>query len=232
MSLASRLLFVGIATLIYLALAILAYGGFSNLHPHPAVIALLVVFVALCVASAFTTGGNLSAGVREDRGNRWVVAPIMILGLLLAFVPPWSDHHDVWTIGGEATRWIGVVLVAIGGTLRIWPVYVLGNRFSGLVAIQPDHALVTTGPYAFIRHPSYLGLLIGALGWALAFRSGIGVVLALLLVPLDRRAHQLRRGTAARAVRRRVRCLSRANVTHDSQDILRRSSHEPCNFSL
>ena len=59
----------------------------------------------------------------------------------------------------------------------------LGDRFSGLVAIQPGHRLVTSGVYGVIRHPSYLGLLISSLGWGLAFRSGIGVLLAALLVP-------------------------------------------------
>ena len=58
-----------------------------------------------------------------------------------------------------------------------------GARFSGLVAIQPGHTLVTTGPYGVIRHPSYLGLLINALGWALAFRSGVGVLLTALIIP-------------------------------------------------
>jgi len=67
--------------------------------------------------------------------------------------------------------------------LRLWPVFVLGNRFSGLVAIQPGHRLVTTGVYRVIRHPSYLGLLITSLGWALAFRSGVGLVLTALLIP-------------------------------------------------
>jgi protein-S-isoprenylcysteine O-methyltransferase Ste14 len=67
--------------------------------------------------------------------------------------------------------------------LRIWPVFVLGRRFSGLVAIQPGHTLVTSGVYGVIRHPSYLGLLVNALGWALAFRSGVGVLLTVLLVP-------------------------------------------------
>ena len=42
---------------------------------------------------------------------------------------------------------------------------------------------MTTGIYRAIRHPSYLGLLVNALGWALAFRSGIGVILAALMVP-------------------------------------------------
>ena len=50
---------------------------------------------------------------------------------------------------------------------------------------QPGHALLTSGIYSIIRHPSYLGLFINALGWALAFRSVVGVLLALLtLVPL------------------------------------------------
>jgi protein-S-isoprenylcysteine O-methyltransferase Ste14 len=42
---------------------------------------------------------------------------------------------------------------------------------------------VTDGIYGVIRHPSYLGLLINALGWALAFRSGVGVLLTALLIP-------------------------------------------------
>jgi uncharacterized membrane protein len=67
--------------------------------------------------------------------------------------------------------------------LRLWPVFVLGDRFSGLVAIQPKHALVTAGIYGVIRHPSYLGLFVNSLGWGLAFRSGVGVVLTVLLIP-------------------------------------------------
>jgi protein-S-isoprenylcysteine O-methyltransferase Ste14 len=59
----------------------------------------------------------------------------------------------------------------------------LGHRFSGLVAIQPGHTLVTDGIYGAIRNPSYLGLLVNALGWSLAFRSGAGVLLTLLLIP-------------------------------------------------
>ena len=86
--------------------------------------------------------------------------------------------------------WVGVVLMAIGGALRLAPVFVLGNRFSGLVAIQPGHTLVTTGLYRHIRHPSYLGLLLTQLGWALGFRSGVGVLLdAVLFVLLLARIH-------------------------------------------
>jgi len=87
------------------------------------------------------------------------------------------------TIDGETIRWLGVALFAVGGALRIWPVFVLRHRFSGLVAIQQEHTLVTNGIYRVIRHPSYLGLLINSLGWSLAFRSGLGVLLTVLLIP-------------------------------------------------
>jgi protein-S-isoprenylcysteine O-methyltransferase Ste14 len=103
--------------------------------------------------------------------------------LLNAYLPAYTDRRELWTIDGDTIRWFGVVLFAAGGALRLWPVFVLGNRFSGLVAIQPGHTLVTSGIYGVIRHPSYLGVLVNSLGWSLAFRSGAGVILTLLLVP-------------------------------------------------
>jgi protein-S-isoprenylcysteine O-methyltransferase Ste14 len=171
------------ATAVFLGLAVLGWGGFSAFFSHPALTALALATFALSGA-AFFAGGNLSTGVREDRANRWVIAAFAAIGLIFAYLPAWTDRNELWTIDGDAVRWIGVVLYAAGGALRIWPVYVLGNRFSGLVAIQPGHTLLTTGIYGVIRHPSYLGLLVNAFGWGLAFRSWVGVLLAALLVPL------------------------------------------------
>jgi protein-S-isoprenylcysteine O-methyltransferase Ste14 len=171
-------------TAAYIFLAILGWGSFAAFFSHPPLIALAIAFAGIAGA-AFFAGGNLSPGVREDRSNRWVIAAIGAIGLLAAYLPAVDDRHDFWTIDGDDVRWLGVALFAAGGALRLCPVYVLGNRFSGLVAIQPGHALVTTGIYRVIRHPSYLGLLTNSLGWVLAFRSGVGVVLtALLMVPL------------------------------------------------
>ena len=170
------------ATAVYLALAILGWGGFAAFFCRPAFIALTIVLVALAAAGVFA-GGNLSPGVREDRENRWVLIFFFSIGIASGYVPALTDRLDVWTIDGNAVRWLGVVLFALGGALRLWPVYVLGDRFSGLVAIQPGHQLVTTGIYSHIRNPSYLGLLVGSLGWGLVFRSGIGMLMTAALVP-------------------------------------------------
>jgi len=178
---ALRLVFIVIGGCAYTGLAILGSGGFRPFFSHSALIALVVVLFALSVVSFFA-GGNLSPGVREARGNRWVIAVFAVIGLINAYVPAYTDRNELWTIDADTIRWIGVVLFAAGGALRIWPVFVLGQRFSGLVAIQPGHRLVTNGVYGSIRHPSYLGLLINSLGWSLAFRSGVGVLLTLLLI--------------------------------------------------
>jgi protein-S-isoprenylcysteine O-methyltransferase Ste14 len=183
MTLSLRLvLFTIVATLAYLGFAILGAGGFALFFSHPALVALAVALFALSGVALFSEG-NLSAGVREDRANRWVIVALTLIGVLAAYLPAYTDRKGFWTLDGETIRWLGVVLFAAGGALRLWPVFVLGRRFSGLVAIQPGHELVMSGVYRVIRHPSYLGLLVNSLGWALAFRSGVGVVLTALLIP-------------------------------------------------
>jgi len=177
-----RLTFIALGTCAYTGLAILGRGGFGPFFSHPALIALVVVLFALSAVSFFA-GGNISPGIREVRSNRWVIVVFVVIGLLNGYLPAYTDRTEVWTIDGDTIRWLGVALFAAGGALRIWPVFVLGHRFSGLVAIQREHTLVTDGIYGIIRHPSYLGLLINSLGWSLAFRSGVGVLLTLLLIP-------------------------------------------------
>jgi protein-S-isoprenylcysteine O-methyltransferase Ste14 len=172
-----------LGTLAYLGLAILGWGGFAAFFSHPALVALAIVFFALFGVALFGDS-NLSPGVREDSADRWVLLAFWLVGLLAAYLPAYADRKGYWTIDAEAIRWFGVFLFAAGGALRIWPVFVLGHRFSGLVAIQPGHRLVTSGIYGIIRHPSYLGLLFESLGWAIAFRSGIGLLLTALAIPL------------------------------------------------
>jgi protein-S-isoprenylcysteine O-methyltransferase Ste14 len=166
----------------FLGLAILGWGGFDAFFANPARIALVVATAAMVVAGLLSSA-NLSTGEREDRSNRWIIGALGLVGLLSAWLPAYTDRKEFWVLDGDAVRWLGVALYSAGGVLRLWPVFILGRRFSGLVAIQPGHTLVTGGLYSRIRNPSYLGLLILSLGWALAFRSGAGVLLAVLNIP-------------------------------------------------
>ena len=169
---------------VYLVSAIVGEGGPSAFFSHGALVALALATIAALVASLFSQV-NLNAGEREDRANRWVIPAFGALGLALAVAPALADRFGLLILGGEGLRWLGVVLYVVGGALRLAPIFALGERFSGLAAIQPGHRLKTDGLYALVRNPSYLGLIVLSFGWALAFRSLVGVVVAaLFIIPL------------------------------------------------
>jgi protein-S-isoprenylcysteine O-methyltransferase Ste14 len=185
-----KILITGVVSIvIQFGLAIAGWGGWVAFFRHPAFRALAAVTVVLAVL-AVPSGGGLSTGEKEDRGNRWVLGAFTVIGVLMAFFSSYTDRVGFWTLDGDTMRWVGVIVCFLGGLLRIIPVYVLRNRFSGLVAIQPGHRLETRGIYGVIRNPSYLGLLTTSLGWVLTFRSGVGALLvAALLVPLMARIY-------------------------------------------
>src|SRR5216683_485801 len=122
--------------LVYLGLAILGWGGFDAFFANPARTALVIVTAALVVAALFTSG-NLSSGEREDRSNRWVISALGLIGLLSAWLPAYTDRKEFWTLDGDGVRWIGVALYAGGGTLRFWPVFVLGRRSAAWLPSSP-----------------------------------------------------------------------------------------------
>jgi len=177
MSHSKMILLTFVSVSLFVGLSVLAWGGFGPFLAHPPFVAFVAVsYVAALVGSL--SSASISTGEREDKGNRWVLAVLGVLGLLAAYLPAYTDRIGFLTIRGETVRWVGVALYTLGCAVRIWPVFVLGKRFSGLVAIQQDHKLVTDGVYSVIRNPSYLGLLILMIGMSLVFRSGVGLILA------------------------------------------------------
>ena len=173
-----------IAAGLQFAIAIYLFGGWTAFASHLSLIVLIAAtLVMLCVAPFSNV--NLNSGEKEDRANRWVFFAFGVIALASALVPPYTDRIGFLTLDGDATRWVGVAVYSIGGALRLYPVFILGRRFSGLVAIQTDHKLETRGIYSVIRNPSYLGMIVNIIGWGLAFRGWCGVAIAfLLLFPL------------------------------------------------
>jgi len=83
----------------------------------------------------------------------------------------------------------GIVLTYIGASLAIWARYSLGQYWSGRVTLKEDHQLIRFGPYAYVRHPIYSGLLLAMAGTASVVGEWRAVVAFLLaLVELSRKA--------------------------------------------
>ena len=101
-----RLVFIALGVCTYTGLAILGWGGFQPFFSHAALTVVVVVLFGLSILSFFA-GGNLNAGVREDRGNRWVLPVFGVVGFLNAYLPAYTDRQDLWTIDGDTIRWPG-----------------------------------------------------------------------------------------------------------------------------
>ena len=101
-------------------------------------------------------------------------APIVDFGYRRELAPALDS---AWFVGG-------VAVLVLGVWLRLWAIAALGPFFTAVVAVQPGQTVVQRGPYRFIRHPSYAGALLAALGGALLCRSLVAGVLTLLtMVP-------------------------------------------------
>ena len=179
-----------LVTLGFFALAVAGWGGgWGSFLANPVRRVAFVATLLLSVIQGIVIGGisdlsPLSSGLREDRTKRWIFLPGGVLVFLIIWVPPFTDRRDLLTIDADTVRWIGLVLAFLGGMVRLWTVLVLGRRYSMLVAIQEKHDLVTNGPYRWIRHPFYSSMIVATAGWALIFRSGIGVLLTAACVPI------------------------------------------------
>ncbi len=77
--------------------------------------------------------------------------------------------------------YIGIIAYIIGGILVIWSRIQLGRYGDGTTSIKKDHQLLTSGIYNHIRHPLYLGGMLGRVGIGLSFRSYLGAILFTLV---------------------------------------------------
>ena len=172
-----------ISVVTFCGLAALAWGSWAGLVASPARAAGLAV-IGLAALVSLASGIHLGGCAQPDAIERWRLIPLALLSLAIAWLPPFADRRGIATLGGDLNRWLGLICLIIGAIGRVGPMFSLGDRFTWPLATQRDHTLLTTGLYRLIRHPSYAGAWLGAIGWALLFRSGLGLILAALLFPL------------------------------------------------
>src|SRR5438046_7623711 len=157
------------STLPLLALVIWGWGDWTTFFSHPARTGVIILALAGAIAYAFSGSSGLGKGRREDPSSRWIFVPLIVIAIVFAWLPPHLDHLDRWTIDGDAVRYTGLIITAIGGFLSGAAVFELGHRLRLFGALQPDHRLNTDGFYRFVRHPSYLGSVLAMACWALVF---------------------------------------------------------------
>jgi protein-S-isoprenylcysteine O-methyltransferase Ste14 len=120
----------------------------------------------------------------------------LLLAAALIFFP--RTHLSFLSIrfhSSHAIALTGLIVTILGLAFSAWARDVLGRNWSGRVIIQVDHQLITAGPYAYVRHPLYTGLLIALTGTTLVsgdYGSLLGLFLAVNIFRLKaRREEQL-----------------------------------------
>jgi protein-S-isoprenylcysteine O-methyltransferase Ste14 len=127
-------------------------------------------------------------GRDRDRGTRVLIA--ISLGAAIGAARVATSVAPSLEIPAAA-RVFGVVVMWSGLATRVWAVAVLGGAFRTTVEVDPDQAVATTGPYRWIRHPSYAGLLLIIAGLGLALGNWLSVF-ACLVLPLPALAWRIR----------------------------------------
>jgi protein-S-isoprenylcysteine O-methyltransferase Ste14 len=151
-------------------------GGFFHDPARGVYIAVAVILQLVIVLLVPDAGGTGAEGKVTIRRQRWAILGLQILPLGLLLAAPFCDRRGILGIPDlEAIRLSGAVLFALGFSIMNWAEATLGAQFSIQVTVQENHRLITNGPFRFIRHPRYLGIILFNLGVSLVFRSWIGL---------------------------------------------------------
>ena len=170
--------------------SIRSMAGTISQQAFPIAARLWAIWLVLWLLLAFL---SKSAKRRETLGQRLEHLLPAVFGFLLIFREgtgaPWltravfPDH--------PALMMAAVVVTALGLLFAVWARLALGSNWSGTVTIKANHRLVQSGPYRFIRHPIYTGMLAALLATAITQRLVTGVLgFAVVAFALYRKARR------------------------------------------
>lgn len=151
-----------------------------TLQPSEAFQVIWIGWVVSWVAASLWSGRTEKRAATREM---WIYRIIIFAGAIL--IAPWTaqvlGERPTWQVGYYgAYGFVGVMLMGIA--LTWWARIYLGNLWSSAITRKEKHLLIETGPYAFVRHPIYTGLIIALLATAAIEATEVAVLGALLIV--------------------------------------------------
>jgi protein-S-isoprenylcysteine O-methyltransferase Ste14 len=142
--------------------------------------AVIVIWVLLEVRVRVRSRLNRQ-GTRQDRGSLLVVIAAVYGGFFGGF----DLAHRVQSAAIADGRWalfvVGMVLMCAGIAIRQWAVALLGDLFTVDVRVHAGQTVVERGPYRWVRHPSYTGLILTFVGIGLALGNWAALIVLAVL---------------------------------------------------
>jgi protein-S-isoprenylcysteine O-methyltransferase len=146
------------------------------------IIAVSYLYVIFEVFMNLRQRGKRKITSTRDRGSLWLLYGLITLGYTLSFsigatktgrIYPWNAFFA-----------LGMVLIALGLTVRVYSILTLKQFFTYSVAKVENQKIVETGLYKFIRHPGYLGQLVIFFGISTSLSNWLSVLLMMVTVTI------------------------------------------------
>lgn len=147
-----------------------------------------LIYFASEVLLTLTRRSRTKTGTKQDKstlGMIWVVIAVSIAAGIFVARSRSLASGVIGLFDFPDSDWIRVLAVGVfvaGLAVRWWAIVTLGRFFTVDVVVEKDHELVERGPFQWLRHPSYTGVLLAFLGWAMTLWNW--VALAIVLVPI------------------------------------------------
>jgi protein-S-isoprenylcysteine O-methyltransferase Ste14 len=159
---------------------------------------LLGIFIALVPFAVL----HRLRSVTNEKLDRWQEGALILFGLRLGALP-WFFGGLAWMINPQWMawsfvpvpiwlRWCGFLLTGIWGVLLVWTFRNLGTNLTDTVVTRKDHALITTGPYRYVRHPFYLAFFLAIVGgsmvaanWFLLLAGLVPAIFIIARTPIE-----------------------------------------------
>ena len=151
------------------------------MNPYVAVKWIWIVFGVFWLLAAFAQKRTVR---RQSSSSRLFQVAIILLAVLPfhAFGGRLEILRQHFLPNAPGIRIVGALLVLAGCGFAVWARFILGTNWSGTVTVKENHVLITRGPYAWVRHPIYTGVLLALLGNAvvggkIAYLLAVGAVM-------------------------------------------------------
>ncbi len=181
--------FIGLLMLVLVMVALI-FGAAGTLHFWQGWLFLACYFGASIVITLYLARRDPALLARRMRGGPWaekeptqrLIMSIASAGFIALLVVPGLDHRFGWSHMPATVSIAGILLMLLGWA-GIFRVFQENSFTSSTIELAADQRVISTGPYAIVRHPMYAAALLMLLGIPISLGSWWGVLVVLALLP-------------------------------------------------
>lgn len=141
-------------------------------------ILVLLIFLTDYLIPRLTARSDQKPAQNQDRGSFILIYISTLLGFAAGIA---LRYFNIGILTGFYQD-LGLFAMICGSPLRNWALLSLGKFFSRVVQIESEHRIITNGPYHWLRHPAYTGMLLANTGVVVALGTWLGALIAFVLL--------------------------------------------------